>query len=174
LIPLPVVSGTGDQTLTGTGGHDNLVGATGNDTLTGGAGDDTLTGGGGADNYQFASGDGQDMINDHATDAASDTLQLTAGIDHDQLWFEQTGDDLLISVIGSSDQITVENWYASVDNKVESIETSDGQVADISGVEALVTAMASFSPPGGGATDLSDPAYDPLDSVLAANWQSSA
>ncbi|MCR9214680.1 MAG: hypothetical protein NXI13_13255 [Proteobacteria bacterium] len=49
------------------------------------------------------------MINDNATDGASDTLKLTAGIDYDQLWFEQTGDDLLISVIGSSDQITVEN-----------------------------------------------------------------
>ncbi|MCR9214679.1 MAG: hypothetical protein NXI13_13250 [Proteobacteria bacterium] len=52
LIPLPsVVSGTGDQTLTGTSCHDNLVGATGNDTLTGGAGDDTLSGGDGADRY---------------------------------------------------------------------------------------------------------------------------
>ncbi|MCR9214681.1 MAG: hypothetical protein NXI13_13260 [Proteobacteria bacterium] len=56
-----------------------------------------------------------------------------------------------------------------MDNKIESIETSDGQAADIAGVEALVTAMASFSPPGGGATDLSDPTYDPLDTVLATN-----
>ncbi|PHQ68630.1 MAG: hypothetical protein COB93_10180, partial [Sneathiella sp.] len=142
-------------------------------TLTGGAGDDILKGGDGADSYQFARGDGQDVINDFATDGSSDTLVLNTGIDHDQLWFEQTGDDLLISVIGSSDQITVENWYASADNEIESIETSDGQVADFSGVEALVSAMASFSPPGGAAIDLSDPTYDPLDTVLASSWQAS-
>ncbi len=175
--------GTADRVLDGTLGNDILIGHDGNeylegsygaDILAGEGGDDTLVGGRGADTYQFASGDGQDVIDDFATDGASDTLKLTSGIDHDQLWFEQFGDDLLISVIGSSDQITVENWYASAENKIENIETSDGQVADISGVEALVTAMASFSPPGGGATDLSDPAYDPLDSVLASNWQSSS
>ncbi|USG63263.1 putative Ig domain-containing protein [Sneathiella marina] len=172
LVPLQAASGgLADQTLTGTAGHDNLVGSTGDDTLTGAAGDDTLTGGDGADTYEFTRGDGQDTIIDTSADGASDTLVLDTGIDHDQLWFEQTGDDLLISVIGTSDQITVENWYASADNKIENIETGDGKVADFSGVEALVSAMASFSPPGGAATDLSDPAYDPLDSVLTTNWQ---
>ncbi|MEH6528115.1 MAG: Ig-like domain-containing protein, partial [Sneathiella sp.] len=162
---------SGDDILIGHDGNEILEGGYGADVLEGGVGDDTISGGQGADSYIFTRGDGQDVIDDNASDGASDTLVLDTGIDHDQLWFEQTGDDLLISVIGTSDQITVENWYAAADNKIEGIETSDGQVTDITGVEALVSAMASFSPPGGGETDLSDPTYDPLDSVLAANWQ---
>ncbi|MEH6478161.1 MAG: calcium-binding protein, partial [Sneathiella sp.] len=177
------IYGTADRVSTGTSGNDILIGHDGNeileggygaDVLEGGAGDDTISGGHGADSYIFARGDGQDVIDDNASDGASDTLVLDTGIDHDQLWFEQTGDDLLISVIGTSDQITVANWYASADNKIEGIETGDGKVADFSGVDALVSAMASFSPPGGAATDLSDPTYDPLDSVLTTNWQTSA
>jgi len=162
------------DSLTGGDANEILDGRSGNDVLTGNAGNDTLAGGDGADTYEFARGDGQDTIIDTSTDGASDTFILNTGIDHDQLWFEQTGDDLLISVIGTSDQITVENWYASADNKIEGFETGDGKGTDFSCVEALVSAMASFSPPGGAATDLSDPTYDPLDSVLTTNWQSSA
>ncbi|USG59738.1 M10 family metallopeptidase C-terminal domain-containing protein [Sneathiella marina] len=152
---------------------ENIIAGSGNDIIVGNAVNSIFKGGDGADIYQFARGGGQDVIDDYATDGATDTLVLDIGIDHDELWFEQTGDDLLISVIGTSDQITVENWYASADNKIENIETGDGKVADFSSVEALVSAMASFSPPGGAATDLSDPIYDPLDSVLAGTWQAS-
>jgi Bacterial Ig domain/RTX calcium-binding nonapeptide repeat (4 copies)/Haemolysin-type calcium binding protein related domain len=165
--------GTG-QKITGGSGDDTLIGGSGGDTLAGGVGDDVLVGSGGADRYSFTRGDGQDVIDDYAADGESDTLLFEAGIDHDQLWFEKTGNDMLISVIGSGDQITVENWYASSENEIERMESGDGQVADIKGVEALVSAMASFSPPVGGETDLSDPTYNPLDSALAANWQAAA
>ncbi len=160
-----------DENLIGYAGNDQIEADSGNDTLSGGAGADTLSGGGGADTYSYARGDGQDVIDDASSDGSSDTLELSTAINHDQLWFEQSGDDLLISVIGTSDQITVDNWYQSADNKIETIESSDGKTLDISGVEALVTAMATFSPPGAGQTDLSDPAYNDLQDDLTANWQ---
>ena len=166
----PTASGVLGQDLDGTTGTDLLIGAGAADTLTGGTGDDTLLGGAGDDTYTFARGDAADVISDSA---GSDTLSLGATIEHDQLWFEQSGDDLLISVIGSSDEITVQNWYQSSDNKIEEIEAGDGKTLDISGVEALVTAMATFSAPGGGETDLSGSSYNDLQDDLTANWQSS-
>ena len=167
-----VYDGDANIDFSGTDGNDVMSGTDENETLTGGLGADTLSGGDGADTYSYARGDGQDVIDDASTDGSSDTLELSTSIDHDQLWFEQSGDDLLISVIGTSDQITVDNWYQSADNKIETIESSDGRTLDISGVEALVTAMATFSPPSAGQTDLSDSAYDDLQDDLTANWQS--
>lgn len=163
--------GDSNVVINGSSGDDHLIGASGNDTIHGGAGNDTLVGEEGADSYQYIRGDGDDLIQDLSTDGSQDVLQLMAGINHDQLWFEQAGDDLLISIIGENDQITVGNWYSSSNNKIEAIESSDGKMLDISGVEALVSAMASFSPPSALETDLSDPSYDALDNVLVSNWQ---
>ncbi|MCG8490136.1 MAG: Ig-like domain-containing protein, partial [Sneathiellales bacterium] len=165
-----VYDGSANISFDGTDGNDVMIGTDEDEILTGGLGADTLKGGDGADTYAFSRGDGADVIDDTSSDGSSDTLELSGTINHDQLWFEQSGNDLLISVIGTADQVTIDNWYASADNKVESIEASDGMTIDITGVETLVTAMATFSPPGAGATDLSDPAYNDLQDDLAATW----
>jgi Ca2+-binding RTX toxin-like protein len=66
-----VITGWGNDTLTGDdvanllnagAGTDTLIGAGGNDTLTGGSGNDNLDGGSGDDRYVFASGWGADTI----------------------------------------------------------------------------------------------------------------
>ena len=48
-----VISGTGDDTITGSAGSDQLFGGAGNDTLDGGLGADQLTGQAGADAFVF-------------------------------------------------------------------------------------------------------------------------
>jgi Ca2+-binding RTX toxin-like protein len=68
---------------------------------TGGTGDDTLRGTRYADVYHYAAGDGQDTIIDENGNTGgyyTDRVEMD-GANHDQLWFERSGDDLVMSVI---------------------------------------------------------------------------
>jgi Ca2+-binding RTX toxin-like protein len=178
-----------DNELFGRGGNDTLAGGIGNDTLWGGVGDDTLAGGAGNDvlagsfgndTYLFGSGDGADVIreanrdgdgwwSDNATTGDSDTVVFGAGIAADQVWFERTGDDLVASLIGTSDRLTIEGWYAASANRIEQFQVG-GSVLLESEVQSLVNAMAAFAPPAAGVTVL-PVAYGSLETVIAANWQ---
>ena len=70
-----LMTGSGDDTLTGTSGANLLMAGTGNNTLTGGAGNDTLVGGTGNDTYVFVSGSGVDSLTDAG---GTDTLDFRA------------------------------------------------------------------------------------------------
>nr|WP_245202050.1 calcium-binding protein [Herbaspirillum sp. 1130] len=69
----------------------------------------------------------------------------------DNLWFSKTGQDLRIKVLGTTDQVTVKDWYAgaagTTDNHIERIKTADGKSLLDTDVDKLVQAMASFAPP---------------------------
>jgi Ca2+-binding RTX toxin-like protein len=96
---------TSADTLNGLAGNDILRGLGGNDTLTGGTGNDQLFGGSGADTYLFARGDGADVLTDaDATAGVADTLRFDASVAADQLWFQQVGLNLEVSVIGTTDK----------------------------------------------------------------------
>lgn len=106
-----------NKNLNGSRGHDHLLGGSGkdilrgfsgNDTLTGGKGNDRLEGGLGNDTYIFNKGDGRDQILDQA---GKDTLRLQ-GLQVDQLWFKREGNKLKVQVIGTQDELSVENHYA--------------------------------------------------------------
>ncbi|MCO4856252.1 hypothetical protein MKD49_07120 [Herbaspirillum sp. WGmk3] len=142
-----------NQNLNATGNDlDNILAANrGDNVLTGGKGNDLLIGGAGNDSYRFAKGDGQDAVYDH--DAAKgnvDTLSFTDAR-QDNLWFSKAGQDLRIKVLGTTDQVTVKDWYAgaagTTDNHIERIKTADGKSLLDTDVEKLVQAMASFAPP---------------------------
>jgi Ca2+-binding RTX toxin-like protein len=79
--------GAGEDVLQGQGGKDRLFGGEGNDQLEGGDGNDELTGGlgndylggdAGDDTYIFASGDGNDTVED--SEGAADRLKFGTGI----------------------------------------------------------------------------------------------
>jgi Ca2+-binding RTX toxin-like protein len=128
-----------------------LTGNRGNNILTGGRGDDTLIGGAGNDTYVFTRGDGRDQIIDNdATRGNQDVLQFKDA-KQTNLWFSQVGQDLQIDVLGSSDRVTVKDWYvggkSGTDHHVERIKTADGSTLYDSDVAQLVQAMASFAPP---------------------------
>ncbi|WP_413456784.1 calcium-binding protein [Herbaspirillum huttiense] len=128
-----------------------LAGNGGANVLTGGKGNDLLIGGTGNDSYRFAKGDGQDTVYDHdATQGNVDTLSFTDAR-QDNLWFSKAGQDLRIKVLGTTDQVTVKDWYAgaagTTDNHIERIKTADGKSLLDTDVEKLVQAMASFAPP---------------------------
>ena len=154
--------GAGNDLLTGTVGSDVIVGGTGSDALNGGAGDDV---------YLFDRGDGRDRIVDLDFSVNSDRLQLGSTIRHDQLWFSRARDDLNIGIAGSSDRIVIVDWYLGPEYQIEAVQAGDGYLVDNTRVDQLVQAMAGFAPPASGELDLSADLREPLEPVLAANWQ---
>jgi len=168
-------SGTGNElanALIGNSARNTLAGAAGNDTLDGGAGADTLIGGTGDDTYLLGLGCGSDTIQENdATAGNTDVLQCLSGIATDQLWFRHVGNNLEVSVIGTSDKATLTNWYLGSQYHVEQFKTSDGKTLLDSKVNALVDAMAAFSPPAAGQTTLPAAYQTALNPVIAANWQ---
>ncbi|GAA4343344.1 hypothetical protein GCM10023165_25720 [Variovorax defluvii] len=168
-----LVGTTGSDTIAGGLGNDSLSGGSGDDTLDGGAGNDTLNGGSGNDTYVFQRGSGQDSISDDDTAAGnSDIVSFGSDVSADQLWFRQSGYDLQVSIIGTDDRLTINNWYSGSAHHVEQFRTSNGQMLFDSQVQGLIQAMASFAPPAAGQTTLAPDVRDSLSPLLAASWGS--
>lgn len=164
----------GVENVAGSAFSDMLRGSSGNNVLTGGAGNDHLQGDGGDDTYMFARGDAADTIDNTGEGTSDDTVQFGAAIDHDQLWFRRAGDDLSVSVIGTTDSVTVDNWFAGEANRLD-FDSGNGYSLTDTSVQTLVDAMASFTPPALGETDLDPGAtyYDPVTAAITSSWQNS-
>ena len=169
------INGTGNtlnNVLTGNSANNTLTGNAGNDTLDGGTGNDSLVGGTGNDTYILGRGYGADTVTENDSTAGNtDVASFLAGVATDQIWFRHVGSNLEVSIIGTSDKLTVQNWYTGSAYHVEQFQTADNHTLLDSQVENLVQAMAAFSPPAAGETTL-PPAYQTvLAPVIAANWQ---
>ena len=175
LMGTGALNGTGnglDNILIGNDAANTLIGGDGDDTLSGAGGSDVLSGGIGNDTYILRRGDSSDTITESdATMGNTDTLSLGANISADQLWFRQVGNSLEVSVIGTSDKVTINSWYSGSANQLEQFQTTDGKQLVNSQVDNLVQAMAAFAPPTAGQTTLPQNYQDQLSSVIAANWQ---
>jgi Ca2+-binding RTX toxin-like protein len=166
-----LVGGSYNDILIGNAGANGLTGGAGNDTLNGGAGADTLAGGVGNDTYVLGRGYGIDTITENdATAGNTDVAQFAADIAIDQLWFQKVGNNLEVSVIGSTDKFTLSNWYLGDQYQVEQFKAGGKTLLD-SQVQNLVQAMAGFAPPAAGQTTLPANYQSSLAPVLAANWQ---
>jgi Ca2+-binding RTX toxin-like protein len=166
-----VGSAFNDQ-LTGDAAANSLSGGAGNDTLTGAAGNDTLVGGTGGDTYVLGRGAGQDSVLESDVSASAwDVAQWDSSVSSSQLWFHRSANDLHVSVIGTSDTVTVQNWYVSAANQIEQFKAGDGKALLNTQVDALVNAMAQFAPPAAGQTTLSASQQTALSATLAANWK---
>ena len=152
--------------LSGGAGDDFIIGRGGADVMEGGAGNDVLWGNGSPtsalelqrgvpsvrgytarasigdnDVYVFGRGDGQDVILDVDTAVGNlDTLRFKAGIVAEDLALAQRGLDLIVSVQGTTDQITITGFYARVPqwyaaqtrpNAIERFEFADGTTWDL-------------------------------------------
>jgi Ca2+-binding RTX toxin-like protein len=168
------ISGTGNalnNVLVGNGVNNTLTGGAGDDTLDGGAGTDSLVGGTGNDTYILGNGYGADSITENDTTAGnSDLLSFGSGVADDQIWFRRVGNNLEASIIGTGDKATLVNWYNGSQYHVEQFTTSDGKTLLDSQIDALVDAMAAFSPPAAGETTLPENYQQALAPVIAANW----
>jgi len=156
----------------GTFEADTISGTTGSDTISGGGGNDSISGLEGNDIYIFGPGADADTISDYDSTAGNtDVLSVGAGVAADQLWFRRVGASLEVSIIGTGDKSTISNWYSSNTYHIEQFKTADGKVLTDAKVQALVDAMAAFSPPAAGQTTLPSSYQAELTPVIAANWQ---
>ena len=93
--------GLGNDTITGGAGREIFIGGTGNDTITTGTGYDVIV---------FNKGDGQDLIN--VSTGADNTISLGGNFAYSDLSLAKTGNNLILKM-GTTDQITLKDWYAS-------------------------------------------------------------
>jgi Ca2+-binding RTX toxin-like protein len=121
-------------TLIGLAGDDALTGRGGDDRLVGGVGDDLLSGGGGNDIYVFAMGDGEDVVRDYSDGfngwGGTDTLEFAAGIAPGDVVVTAAGGghDLVLSIAGTADRVTLDNDVNDSDYRIERIVFADGTV----------------------------------------------
>jgi Ca2+-binding RTX toxin-like protein len=165
--------GSGDDQLLGGAGNDTLKGGSGADQFTGGTGNDQTTGGSGNDLYTFARGDGQDTIIDSDSFAGNqDRAVFGTTINPLDVVISRQANDLRLAIHGSSDQITVQNWYLSANNRIETLQAGNGQSLLSTQVDQLIRAMAGFTQQTGLTWDQAiDQQPAQVQSILAASWQ---
>jgi Ca2+-binding RTX toxin-like protein len=149
-----------------------LSGGSGADQLTGGTGNDTLNGGSGNDLYNLARGDGQDTISDSDTTSGNlDKLLFGTTINPLDLVLSRQANDLRLAIHGTTDAVTIKNWYTSPTNQIEDLQAGNGQHLLNIQVNQLIQAMASFSQQTGLTWDQAiDQRPQDLQTVLAASW----
>jgi hypothetical protein len=138
------VVGTGNTITAST--NDTVTIGSGSETLIAGTGGDIFTNTGGNNNiYEFASGFGADTIKNasSAETVANGTVDFLGSLTDENLWFQKSGNNLLVDQLGTSNQITLTNWYTAAKDDVSSF-TASGQTLD-SQIAALVSAMASYA-----------------------------
>lgn len=129
----------GNDILHGEEGDDHLYGDLGDDVLIGDAGNDYMYGGRGNDVYVMSRGFGSDHIYEFASkDSGSDpydelsvdTIKFNDIKSNEiKLKVNQSDTrDLLISVIGSDDQLILKDYLTETNQRVDRIEFSDGEV----------------------------------------------
>ena len=151
-----------------------LTGGTGADTLTVGTGNDTLNGGTGYTTYNFGTAFGQDTINNAfaGNTTAKGEIDFASGITDEKLWFVHSGNDLLVDLLGTSDQIKVTGWFGSnAGAQVQSFNAGglilDSQVAQlVSAMATYQSAHSSFNP----ATATSMPTDTTLQNAITGAW----
>jgi Ca2+-binding RTX toxin-like protein len=160
---------SGADTLTGSSASMTINGNAGADTIDANGGNDTLNGGTGNDTYKLSNTYGASTITDNdSTSGNSDLLAFGPGTADDQIWFTQSGNDLVAQIIGTSAKMTIKDWYLGSAHHVEQLTTSDGKTLTDAHVQNLVNAMSSLAVPT--TTTLSPTYHTALDSTIAANW----
>ncbi|WP_363737436.1 Ig-like domain-containing protein [Sphingobium sp. LMA1-1-1.1] len=151
-----IYGGGGNDTLLGGAGNDQLYAESGDDYLDGGAGNDILNGGIDNDTYIVTrSSDADTIYNYDPSGADVDVLgfqDTTGAINDEDLWFEKTGNDMRISVIGTSSSVLIKDWYLISDAssrasyKIDFIIAGTRYSSQIN-VEGLVQLMATKTKP---------------------------
>ena len=125
----------------GTAGDDDLIGFDNrNDVLDGGAGSDAMAGGAGNDTYEFGFGDGSDSIFDSA---GIDTVAFKTGVTQDEVKFSSVGDDLLITLTRTGDNLVVLGGLGAT--PVENFVFDGGDTLTLAQIKAQISAQTDHS-----------------------------
>lgn len=162
-----LIGGDGNDVVSGGAGDDVLYGdyqapsyygalnyGSGSDTLNGGQGNDTMIGGLGDDTYLIERGDGQDKIIEHAYVAGleKNTIKYGQNIALTDLSIKASGNDVVVAIKGTTDQVTLVNWNKGVLFQGMQIVTAtgaltSGQITALSKGQQLLQATAAFGAP---------------------------
>jgi Ca2+-binding RTX toxin-like protein len=134
--------GSGDDRIKGGSGADVLYGEQGNDVLYGGSGNDFLFGGSGNDRYVVGKGGGHDVVRENGY-GGYDALIFSPGVLLSQLEFARSGADMVVSVRGTSDKVTIGGWFSSSFNELEAIYGGDGKYITGAQAERLASGPSS-------------------------------
>lgn len=156
------------ENLAGSTWRDILTGSSTNNVLTGGRGNDRLEGAGGNDVFVFDRGDGQDTVFNGVSGNASPSsiLKLRAGIKASDLWLSREGNNLVLTVLGSHDRVTVQDWFAADYRKLAAIELDSGLKLGSNGVELAIATQQAWKQ--------ANPTFDPLNPSTAGRAPSLA
>jgi len=132
-----IVGGSGNDTLNGDIGNDALFGNTGDDVLDGGAGDDALDGGVGNDTYLFGHGSGSDVVSEYdATVGNIDTVRVAADVLPANVTVSRDAYNLYLTINGTTDTLTLKNWFVNDAYQIEQIVFADGTTLGIAELSA--------------------------------------
>ena len=115
---------------------------------------------------QIRLGEGQAVLNNSG---AADTVNL-GSISPDQLWFSQSGQNLVVDVLGSPESLTVQGWFNGATNQVDSF-SANGLTLSNSGVAHLVQAMAAYPAPSAGQTSYTAQEQQTLIPLVTSSWK---
>ncbi|MGB4347843.1 MAG: calcium-binding protein [Burkholderiaceae bacterium] len=133
-----LVGGTGNDILLGGDGDDTLYGSDGDDLLDAGMGSDVMDGGSGNDTYQIRGG-GNDRISEGG---GLDIVQLIDVASTDIKGIQRFRDDLIFSY-GISDQLTISNYFAYTNYRIEQFNFADGVSLDDAAIKARVMTVGT-------------------------------
>jgi Ca2+-binding RTX toxin-like protein len=128
----------GNDRLFGGAGNDTLIGGAGNDLLAGGPDDDVLNGGSGSDTYVFGRGDGSDVVGDRVESGVVNTVRLE-GLNAVDVSFFRVGEDLVVGVNGTTDQLRIASQFAAAGPIVTAFTFADGSTWGQTEVAAVAT-----------------------------------
>ncbi len=130
----------GNDLLYGGEGDDVVMGGTGNDQIWGGIGNDSVKGGAGNDTFNFARGDGQDVLDAYDTATSRvDVLRFDASISWRDMRLERTGNNLVLRIVGTQDSVTVSNYFLNAASKISSVSFSDGTTWNQARIQSILS-----------------------------------
>jgi Ca2+-binding RTX toxin-like protein len=140
-----------------TSGDDVILGYFGADVMDGGAGDDELHGLGGDDIYVFGFGSGHDTVIEafEVYEGKFDTVAFKAGVLPADVVFTIVGDDLVATLTGGSDSLSIRDFFRSEQHEVEVFTFADGSSLNMAQVASM--ALAAQTTAG--------------DDIIAGSWR---
>ncbi|SDG42860.1 calcium-binding protein [Paraburkholderia phenazinium] len=145
---------------TGISANESLYGTPLSDVFDSQGGADTEYGNGGNDIYVLQPGYSPvTVVNGIASNNVAAGDLSIEGVNPDDIWLQQVGNDLQVDIIGSTTEATIKNWFSNTYSQLGELTVSGGTGGNMTldtQINQLIQAMATFS--------ANNPGFDPTSS----------
>jgi Ca2+-binding RTX toxin-like protein len=116
----------------GTAGNDSISASANNDVLFGGLGNDYLRGNGGSDTYVYASGHGNDEIDDESGSTTDIDVLKFSNLNANDLTLSHVGNDIVVKINATGETIKIDyQFYSQNENwGIEKFQFANGDTWD--------------------------------------------